>query len=68
MFGYFKKIDANEINSVGGGCECTCNRKPEATSSDNFYSIGDARSLEECSKVCRANSWIIVKCEKNDEL
>ena len=67
MFNGFKEIDSDEISSVSGGCQCTCNRNPGSTSSENFYDIGSAKSLEECSKVCKGNSWVIVKCVKDDE-
>lgn len=67
MFNSFKEINSDEINSVSGGCQCTCNGNPGSASPEGFYNIGDAKSLEECSKVCKGNNWIIVKCEKNDK-
>jgi hypothetical protein len=63
MFSNLKEINSNEIKCVGGGCQCVCNRKPDDISTDNLYSIGEAKSLKECSEVCLENEWVIARCD-----
>lgn len=62
MLNSFKKINSDEINSVSGGCQCICNRKPDISTED-LYNIGKAKSLGECSDVCLKNGWKITKCD-----
>lgn len=67
MLNSFKKITSTEANNVSGGCQCFCNTVPSSTSEENIKSLGYAKSLMECSKVCRDNEWLVVRCEKDDQ-
>jgi hypothetical protein len=67
MFYTLKEINSDDVKIVNGGCQCTCNTVPTANVPSNFYNIGEAKSLDECSKVCKSNNWVIVRCEKEEK-